>query len=125
MTLFYFTDVPEGEISCCQESSNAGSCYDRQHQHLDCNNVSCNSGGFSPKQQVNKKIDGIIKMSPEDEIEGEIIFYQHRLLANAVSRKWFTGILIVLSNFILYVGFFTHCCLFALPHENLKASRHH
>ncbi|XP_011655203.1 uncharacterized protein LOC101212864 isoform X2 [Cucumis sativus] len=87
-------NVPEGEISCCQESSNAGSCYDRQHQHLDCNNVSCNSGGFSPKQQVNKKIDGIIKMSPEDEIEGEIIFYQHRLLANAVSRKWFTDHLI-------------------------------
>lgn len=116
--------MPGGEISRCQESPDAGSCYDHQHQHLDCKDLSCNSGEFSPKQQGNKKIGGIIKMSPEDEIEGEIIFYQHRLLANAVSRKRFTGILILLSSFILYVGFSTHCCLFALPHENLKASRH-
>nr|ADN34161.1 phd finger protein [Cucumis melo subsp. melo] len=87
-------NVPGGEISRCQESPDAGSCYDHQHQHLDCKDLSCNSGEFSPKQQGNKKIGGIIKMSPEDEIEGEIIFYQHRLLANAVSRKRFTDHLI-------------------------------
>lgn len=112
-------------MSCWQASSNAGGCCDHQHQHLDCNDVSCNSGGFSPKQQVNKKIGRIIKLAPEDEIEGEIIFYQHRLLANAVSRKRFTGILIVISSLDVYVGPFTHCRSFALPHENLKAVTHH
>ncbi|CAK9327729.1 unnamed protein product [Citrullus colocynthis] len=87
-------NVSEGEMPCWQASSNAGGCCDHQHQHLDCNDVSCNSGGFSPKQQVNKKIGRIIKLAPEDEIEGEIIFYQHRLLANAVSRRRFTDHLI-------------------------------
>ncbi|XP_023518349.1 uncharacterized protein LOC111781857 isoform X1 [Cucurbita pepo subsp. pepo] len=88
------SDVLEGEMSRWQASSNVSVCCDHQHQYLECNDVSCKSGGFNRTQQMNKKISGIIKLSPEDEIEGEIIFYQHRLLANAVSRKRFTDHLI-------------------------------
>ena len=115
LRLFYFTDLSEGEMSW-QASSSAGVCCGHQRQHFDCNGTSYKSGGFNPKQLVNKKIGGIIKLSPEDEIEGEIIFYQLRLLANAVSRKRFTGILIVLSSFNVHAGLFTRC-LFSLPHE--------
>ncbi|XP_023550043.1 uncharacterized protein LOC111808351 isoform X1 [Cucurbita pepo subsp. pepo] len=86
-------NLSEGEMSW-QASSSAGVCCGHQRQHFDCNGTSYKSGGFNPKQLVNKKIGGIIKLSPEDEIEGEIIFYQLRLLANAVSRKRFTDYLI-------------------------------
>lgn len=115
MILFYFTDTSEGELLRWQASSNSGVCCDHEDQHLECNDVSCKSGGFNPKQLVNKKIGEIMKLSPEDEVEGEIIFYQHRLLADAVSRKRFTGILIVLSSFNVYVGL-NLCCSFPLPH---------
>ncbi|XP_022141727.1 uncharacterized protein LOC111012014 isoform X3 [Momordica charantia] len=88
------SDLIGGEMSRWQASSNAGVCCDHEYQGLECNDVGCQSGGFNPKQLVNKKIAEIMKLSPEDEIEGEIIFYQHRLLANAVSRKQFTDHLI-------------------------------
>ncbi|CAA2933856.1 histone-lysine n-methyltransferase atx1 [Olea europaea subsp. europaea] len=37
---------------------------------------------------------GLLKLSPEDEVEGELIYYQHRLLRNAVARKHFSDDLI-------------------------------
>ena len=121
MILFYFTDVLEGEMSRWQASSNVSVCCDHQHQYLECNDVSCKSGGFNRTQQMNKKISGIIKLSPEDEIEGEIIFYQHRLLANAVSRKRFTGNLIVLSIFNVFVDLFSNCSSSPSP---MKIGKH-
>lgn len=104
-------------MSCWQASSNAGVCCDHEYQGLECNDVGCQSGGFNPKQLVNKKIAEIMKLSPEDEIEGEIIFYQHRLLANAVSRKQFTGILTVLLIFNVMLVC-PHYSYFPLFHED-------
>lgn len=37
-----------------------------------------------------------LKLSPEDEVEGELIYYQHRLLGNAFARSCFTGIFLLL-----------------------------
>ena len=43
------------------------------------------------EQLAKAKKQGILKLSPVDEVEGEIIYFQNRLLGNAVARKHFTG----------------------------------
>jgi len=40
----------------------------------------------------NAKQDGILDLCPENDVEGEIIFYQQRLLDNAVVQKRHAGL---------------------------------
>lgn len=35
---------------------------------------------------------GLWDFSPEDELEGELIYFQHKLLQNAVAKKRLTGV---------------------------------
>jgi hypothetical protein len=51
----------------------------------------CNSSEVNLEQLAKAKKLGILKLSPVDEVEGEIIYFQKRLLGNAVARKQFTG----------------------------------
>jgi hypothetical protein len=51
----------------------------------------CNSSEVNLEQLAKAKKLGILKLSPVDEVEGEIIYFQKRLLGNAVARKHFTG----------------------------------
>ncbi|KAM7514976.1 hypothetical protein LguiA_004559 [Lonicera macranthoides] len=64
----------DGEVSTLVASSSSGICCDDQSQN-------------SAEQLVKAKNMGIFELSPVDEVEGELIFYQHRLLSNAVARK--------------------------------------
>lgn len=75
----------DDEISRFEASANASVCCDHQSKHARCNEVICN-------QLVKARKMGILEVSPEDEVEGELIYFQHRLLKNAVARKHFTGL---------------------------------
>ena len=68
-------------------------------------------GGCLSDQNWQSTRDDISKLEscPEDEVEGELIYFQHKLLRNAVVRKKFAGIFICSSKFlrtILNVFFF-------------------
>ncbi|XP_022747157.1 uncharacterized protein LOC111296845 isoform X2 [Durio zibethinus] len=82
----------EGDLSCLVASSNAIVCCSHQSEHSKCNEKSCTSDDLEQLDKASKL--GALKLSPEDEVEGEIIYYQHRLLGNAVARNHFTDNLI-------------------------------
>lgn len=82
----------EGEISCLDASSNACVCCNHDSQHSKCNNMICKSSGVELEQLVKARKLGVLELSPVDEVEGEIIYFQHRLLGNAVARKRFAGL---------------------------------
>ena len=86
-----WTGSKDGEISRLEASSNASVCCNHRHKHSKCNDLICSSSEVNPEQLAKAKKLGILKLSPVDEVEGEIIYFQNRLLGNAVARKHFTG----------------------------------
>ncbi|KAG7980875.1 hypothetical protein I3843_05G205300 [Carya illinoinensis] len=84
----------ESELSRLEASSNASVCCNHQNQDSKCNNMICKSDGLHLDQLITAMKMGVLDSSPEDEVEGEIIYFQHRLLGNAVARKQFTDNLI-------------------------------
>ncbi|KAH8508842.1 hypothetical protein H0E87_010837 [Populus deltoides] len=82
------------EISHLGASSNPSVFCNHQNKHSRCNDLICNSSEVNLEQLAKAKKLGILKLSPVDEVEGEIIYFQKRLLGNAVARKHFTDNLI-------------------------------
>ncbi|TYH89101.1 hypothetical protein ES332_D01G235700v1 [Gossypium tomentosum] len=82
----------EGDLSRLVASSNASVCCSHQSEHSMCNEKSCPVDDLELSVKARKL--GALSFSPEDEVEGEIIFYQHRLLGNAVSRNHVTDNLV-------------------------------
>ncbi|XWS21574.1 hypothetical protein CRYUN_Cryun30bG0066000 [Craigia yunnanensis] len=91
-TLNEFDGTREGDLSRLVASSNASVCCSHQSEHSKCNEKSCTSDDL--EQLVKARKLGALKLSLEDEVEGEIIYYQHRLLGNAVARNRFTNNLV-------------------------------
>ncbi|XWS25217.1 hypothetical protein CRYUN_Cryun27aG0050700 [Craigia yunnanensis] len=91
-TLNEFDGSREGDLSRLVSSSNASVCCSHQSKHSKCNEKSCTSDDL--EQLVKARKLGALKLSPEDEVEGEIIYYQHRLLGNAIARNHFTDNLV-------------------------------
>ncbi|KAK8478088.1 hypothetical protein V6N11_060195 [Hibiscus sabdariffa] len=87
-----FDGAREGDLSCLVASSNSSVCCNHQSEHSTCNEKSCQSDDLVPSVKARKL--GALKYSPEDEVEGEIIYYQHRLLSNAVARNHVTDNLV-------------------------------
>ncbi|OMP12216.1 Zinc finger, PHD-type [Corchorus olitorius] len=87
-----FDGTREGDLSRLAVSSNASVCSSNQNEYSKCNDKSYTSDDL--EQLVKARKMGVLKMSPEDEVEGEIIYYQHRLLGNAVARNRFTDNLV-------------------------------
>nr|KJB16264.1 hypothetical protein B456_002G220300 [Gossypium raimondii] len=87
-TLNEFYGAKEGDLSRLVASSNASVCCSHQSEHSMCNEKSCPVDDLELSVKARKL--GALNFSPEDEVEGEIIFYQHRLLGNAVSRNHVT-----------------------------------
>ena len=83
------------EIAPEEASSASGICCYQQSQHLSPSDMIPESDGANLKQLVKAKNMGILEMCPEDEAEGELIFYQHRLLCNVGARKHLIGLCIV------------------------------
>ncbi|KAJ6352814.1 hypothetical protein OIU76_001931 [Salix suchowensis] len=82
------------ETSHLEASSNPNVCYNEQKKISKGNDLICNSDEVNLEQLAKAKKLGILKLSPVDEVEGEIIYFQKRLLDNAVARKHFTDNLI-------------------------------
>ncbi|KAL9394423.1 hypothetical protein Peur_013708 [Populus x canadensis] len=82
------------EISHLEASSNPSVFCNHQNKHSKCNDLISNSSEVNLEQLAKAKKLGILKLSPVDEVEGEIIYFQKRLLGNAVARKHFTDNLI-------------------------------
>lgn len=85
----------EEEISRLETSSSASVCCNHQSQHSKCSDMICKSYGLNLEQLIKARKMGALDLSPEDEVEGEIIYFQHRLLGNAVARRQFTGLFVV------------------------------
>ncbi|KAK9080172.1 hypothetical protein SSX86_001847 [Deinandra increscens subsp. villosa] len=68
------------------EDDGSGAGYNLQNQKLSSTKSSWELGTTKPM--------GIINMSPTDEVEGELVYYQHQLLCNAVARKHLSDVLI-------------------------------
>ncbi|KAG5544577.1 hypothetical protein RHGRI_017117 [Rhododendron griersonianum] len=73
------------EFSSLEASSSSGIC-DQHIERLDSCDISEFDGG-KLEQLAKARNMGVLEMNPEDEVEGEIIFHQHRLLCNLVGRK--------------------------------------
>ncbi|KAK3015715.1 hypothetical protein RJ639_005663 [Escallonia herrerae] len=79
------------EVSPLKASSNPGIYC--QNQNSSSSDLISNFG-VNVEQLVKARNRGVLDMSPVDEMEGELIFQQHRLLRNAVARKRFSDDLI-------------------------------
>ncbi|CAN1188493.1 Protein Jade-1 [Linum perenne] len=82
------------EMSRLGASSDASVCCHHESKYLECNNRVYNHDGYNSDKLFKADELGIFPMSPSDEVEGEIIYFQHKLLSNAVQRKHFTGNLV-------------------------------
>ncbi|KAJ7965630.1 putative Phd finger protein [Quillaja saponaria] len=90
----YLSDSREEGASCFEKCSKASVSCSNETQYSNCNDVIPNSDQVNMEQLVMAKKMGVLESSPEDEVEGEIIYFQHRLLCNAFSRKQFSDNLI-------------------------------
>lgn len=73
------------------ESSGSSGCSSSQNEQLTSTGIS------KPHQENMEQLDragkmGLLEFSPEDEVEGELIYLQCRLLRNAVARKKLAGV---------------------------------
>ncbi|XP_065881563.1 uncharacterized protein [Euphorbia lathyris] len=80
-----------GETSSLEACSNTSVCCDHQNIHK-CNIDKSNDA--DSEQLIQEKKQRVCDLSPADEVEGAIIYFQQRLLDNAVARKHFTDNLI-------------------------------
>lgn len=92
----------EGEISRLEASSHASVCCNHQSKHPKCCDMVCKSDEANSEQLVKAQKMGVLERCPEDEVEGELIYYQHRLLNNAIARKHFAGICIALQSLVFF-----------------------
>ncbi|KAK4803240.1 hypothetical protein SAY86_001443 [Trapa natans] len=56
-------------------------------KHLECKSPNCGSGGREIDRLAKARKMGLLELSPDDEVEGEIIYSQHRLLCNINARR--------------------------------------
>ncbi|KAK0576925.1 hypothetical protein LWI29_025450 [Acer saccharum] len=82
-----FDGPGDREISRLEASSNASICCNHQSRHLKCSDMICKTDGVNLEQLVKARKLGVLELSPVDEVEGEIIYFQQKLLSNAIARK--------------------------------------
>ncbi|KAK9270103.1 hypothetical protein L1049_025677 [Liquidambar formosana] len=92
--IFDFDGLRERQISSREASSNASVCCNHQNQHSACIDMINKYDGINLEQLIKARNMGVLEMSPEDEVEGELIYFQHSLLGNAITRKRFSDDLI-------------------------------
>ncbi|KAL3638770.1 hypothetical protein CASFOL_016677 [Castilleja foliolosa] len=73
------------EASQLEASSSSGHCCN--NGNLTSGDRTSRCGGVDIGQLVEPRNMGLLKLSPADEVEGELLYYQQRLLCNAVTRK--------------------------------------
>lgn len=93
-----FAGSRDGECSPFESATSASVCCNHQ-KHPRCDEIMGNDDVRSLEQLVKARNMGIMQLSPKDDVEGEIIYFQHRLLSNAVARKQSTGLCTI--NFLI------------------------
>ncbi|KAK7311584.1 hypothetical protein RJT34_09826 [Clitoria ternatea] len=86
--------LPLEDIICSGDTGNfskveffgASGCSSSQNQNLTCSDISKPDEG-NQEQLLSARNIGLSEFSPDDELEGEIIYFQYRLLQNAVAKK--------------------------------------
>lgn len=88
--------LQDREFSLMVVSSGAGPGGCCNHQNEDPHSVDKMKklDGLNLELLVKARDVGVLDLSPKDEVEGELIYLQHRLLGNAVARKQFNDDLI-------------------------------
>ncbi|XP_038717626.1 uncharacterized protein LOC120010818 isoform X1 [Tripterygium wilfordii] len=92
--MYDFDDPKQEGRSRLEESSHAIACCNRQNQCSECSDSIGKLDRAKLEEPAEARKVGVLELSPRDEVEGEIIYFQHRLLGNAVGRKSFTDGLI-------------------------------
>ncbi|KAK7282765.1 hypothetical protein RIF29_11801 [Crotalaria pallida] len=82
----------EGNSSLVKTSGASGN-SSRQNQQLTCIDIS-KPGQINTEQLLRARKMELMEFSPEDEVEGELIYYQHKLFQDRVAKKRLTGNLI-------------------------------
>ncbi|KAI3464451.1 hypothetical protein Pfo_021114 [Paulownia fortunei] len=75
------------EASQLEASSSSGLCCNNHNVQATSGDRTSRCNGVNLDQLVKARNLGILKLSPADEVEGELLYYQQRLLCNAVARK--------------------------------------
>ncbi|KAF5954913.1 hypothetical protein HYC85_007769 [Camellia sinensis] len=70
-----------------EASSSSGICCNQRIEHLNSSDMISKFDEAKFEQLVKARNIGVLEMSPENEVEGELIFHQHRLLCNVAARK--------------------------------------
>ncbi|GLT41377.1 hypothetical protein SLA2020_154450 [Shorea laevis] len=89
-----FDGAGERDVSRREASCNASICCNHHGQQSKCNDMICKSDPLDLKQLDRAENMGVLELSPEDEVEGEIIYYQHRLLGKVVTTDCLTDNLV-------------------------------
>ncbi|KAG8378328.1 hypothetical protein BUALT_Bualt08G0126000 [Buddleja alternifolia] len=85
-TAFYQSaGLRDRENSQLEASSSSGLCCN--NQDMEATPGENQDNGANLDQLVKAKNLDMLKLSPTDEVEGELVYYQQRLLQNAVTRK--------------------------------------
>lgn len=97
-SIFLFAGQREKGMFTMEATCSANSCYNHQAwQSSDMNGTLTDGKG---EQFVQARKMGILEFSPEDEVEGELLYFQNRLLDNAVAVKHRCGLTLSLLPFI-------------------------
>jgi len=73
------------------ESFGASGCSNSQNQNLTCSEIS-KSDAVKKEQLVRSKEMELSELSPQDELEGELVYFQYRLLQNVVAKRRHIGV---------------------------------
>ncbi|GMP47140.1 hypothetical protein CsSME_00015038 [Camellia sinensis var. sinensis] len=84
---YEFDGSRDHEISAMEASSSSGICCNQHIEHLNSSDMISKFDEAKFEQLVKARNIGVLEMSPENEVEGELIFHQHRLLCNVAARK--------------------------------------
>lgn len=91
MLFIMLADLRHGEVSQIEASSSSGICCSQHFLQSTSGNI-LKLNGACLEQLVKASNMGLFELSPADELEGELVYYQHRLLCNAAARKRFSGL---------------------------------
>lgn len=101
------------------ESSEASGCSSSQNQQLTCIDIS-KPGQVNMEQLIRARKMELLEIHPVDEVEGELIYYQHKLFQDRVAKKRLTGVslhsfawiaivfFVFLSNLKFVISFILH-----------------
>ncbi|KAL0314248.1 UNVERIFIED_CONTAM: Lysine-specific demethylase 4B [Sesamum angustifolium] len=105
-TPFYQSGVPKDqEASQLEASSSSGLCCSNNSAQATSDGWTFGCNGVNLDQLVKATNLDMLKLSPADDVEGELIYYQTRLLCYAAARKRISGLYPVLFACLLFTDF--------------------